>query len=784
MLVILPPGTLNTSFGTIGNLPGGLGTVTVSGAGANWSNAGSIVVGGQGTGMLTIQDGGTLRSGNGSVGLAAGSTGTVTVTGPGSSWINGTSGGLNIGSFGTGSLTITNGGTVNNTIANIGNAAGSVGTVRVAGAGSSWTNIVGLNIGNSGTGTLTIAEGGVVNGPVRIATNPGAIGILNIGAGAGAPAAAPGTLTAASIAFGAGTGAINFNHTSADYVFAPAITGNGTVNVLAGITILPANNTYTGATTIDGGGLLVNGSIASSSLTTVNSGGALLGSGTVGTTIVNGTIAPGNSIGTIGTLKVNGTYTQNVGSTYQVTVGSQSDLISITGNAVINGGTVAVQAVAGAAPKTYNIVTATAGVAGTYSGLTHNFVFVTPFLSYDANNVFLTLQPSFAGGAAGGGGTRNEIAVGGALDQIVSSATGDLGNVVTALANLDKLRGLPALDAISGQPWADFGTMNTNNGMMFMNALGQQMANARGAASAGQRQALAQACEIAACDGTGPLSAWASAMGGLGSVLGDGNAATLTYNFLGAATGLDYRIDPRFLVGIGVGYTHGWEWVNSFPGQGYTDSVSVAVYGSYTQSGFYVDALAGYAYYNNQVQRQIMIPGLDQRTATGSTGANQFLGQVEAGYKIDVYAPAAATITPFGRFQISSVTQNGFTESGAQSLALNVFQQTTNSQRTTIGADLAGAIGIGDDRKLNLNLRLGWMHEFADTGRPITAAFAGGLGNAFTVFAAPPGRNSAVLGLSAMANIAAATQVYLRYDGEIATGTDNHAINLGVRFSW
>ena len=43
MLVIQPGGTLNTSFGTIGNLPGGLGTVTVTGAGANWSNAGSIV---------------------------------------------------------------------------------------------------------------------------------------------------------------------------------------------------------------------------------------------------------------------------------------------------------------------------------------------------------------------------------------------------------------------------------------------------------------------------------------------------------------------------------------------------------------------------------------------------------------------------------------------------------------------------------------------------------------------------------------------------------------------
>ena len=55
---------------------------------------------------------------------------------------------------------------------------------------------------------------------------------------------------------------------------------------------------------------------------------------------------------------------------------------------------------------------------------------------------------------------------------------------------------------------------------------------------------------------------------------------TLTYNFGGAAAGIDYRLDPRFLVGIGVGYTHGTQWVNSFLGQGWTDSVSVAAYGS------------------------------------------------------------------------------------------------------------------------------------------------------------------------------------------------------------
>ena len=95
------------------------------------------------------------------------------------------------------------------------------------------------------------------------------------------------------------------------------------------------------------------------------------------------------------------------------------------------------------------------------------------------------------------------------------------------------------------------------------------------------------------------------------------------------------------------------------------------------------------------------------------------------------------------------MNQNGFSEWGsANSLDLNVAQQTTNSLRSTFGAELAGAIGLGDTRTLDLALRLGWLHEFADTGRPITAAFAGAPSNAFTVYGATPQRDAAVIGFS------------------------------------
>ena len=260
ILVIQNGGTLTDLSGAVGNLSGSQGTVIVSGAGSTWTNIGDLLVGGLGTGTLTIQNGGTVTSaGGGVIGQSAGSTGTVTVSGPGSVWDNSPGGGMIVGSFGAGTLTISNGGTVINATAfadSIGNGAGSQGTVTVTGPGSAWNNSSAMNIGNRGTGTLTIADGGIVTaGPVMIATNAGAIGTLNIGASVGTPAAAPGTITTPSVAFGTGTGTINFNHTSADYVFAPVISGNGTVNVFAGTTTLTAANSYSGATNVFAGTL-------------------------------------------------------------------------------------------------------------------------------------------------------------------------------------------------------------------------------------------------------------------------------------------------------------------------------------------------------------------------------------------------------------------------------------------------------------------------------------------------------------------------------------------------
>jgi fibronectin-binding autotransporter adhesin len=741
--------------------------------------AGTLAFGGgtlQTTGTFSMSRATTLNSGGGTFDAASGTTlthdgaiggiGGLTKSGAGTLVLLGNnlySGGTTVsGGVLQGDTTSLQGTILNN--ANVAFNQATTGTYAGAMSGTG-------SLSKSGSGTLILSGSNSYSGGTTVSA-----GILQ-----GNTLSLQGTIV--------NNASVVFNQTGSG-TYAGTMSGAGGLTLQGGGTLtITGNNLYAGPTTVTGSGLVVNGSLAST--VTLDSMSTLGGTGTLGGVISNGAmLMPGNSIGT---LNITGNFSQN-GGTYQVEVNpaGQSDRLNVTGTATINGATVQVVAASGSygTSTTYTILNATGGVSGTYSSVTSNFAFLTPSLTYDLNNVFLTLALLQNGNPSNGGFllsayTPNQKAVGYALNQSLAGATGDFATVINALSGLTAFQGPAALNAISGEQYADFGTMNVNNSAMFMNAIGQQMALARsGTAAPGQRAALAMACDIAACDGQSPLSVWGSALGGFGAAAGDYNASTATYNYAGAAVGIDYRLDPRFLVGLGVGYTAGNLWVNSFPGKGWTNNVSVAAYGSFTQGGFYADLLGGYAYYNNQLQRQIVIPGLQPLTAQGNTGANQVLGQIETGYRVGIYAPADATLTPFARLQGSSVTQNAFTESGAQSLNLGVAQQTTNSLRTLFGVDLAGNVPLGTDRTLDLGLRLGWQHEFASTIRPITAALSGAPFAAFTVYGATPQPDAAVVSFRANTRIAEQAQIYLRYDGEIGSGTDNHAFNLGLRINW
>ena len=785
--------------GTSGSPDGQWGSDTSAGGGGGWN--------GNGAGAATITNAASLAGGNGGTGRdyggsdigggggGAGGYGAV-VTGNGTSSNAGSiaggagaeggaagfggGGGGGDGGFGvqftasgatfvnSGSVVGGNGGAGGPSFFGpFGNGANGAGGVGVAGAGLTIVNSGTISGGLAGDGTTRANAISFSGGTNSLELQSGSIITGNVVAFS----------TADSLILG-GTGSASFDAS----LIGTQYTGFGVFQKSgAGSWTLTGTNAATMSWTVGSGTLSVNGSMANSSFA-VNSGGTLGGSGTVGATTINsgGIVAPGNSIGT---LTVSGNYTQNAGSFYNVETNGagQSDRINVTGTATINGGTVSVVGASGtyARNTTYTILNATGGVTGTYAGVTSNFAFLTPSLSYDANNVFLTLL-STGNAFADGARTANQRAVGTVLDRVGSTASGDFATVINALYGLSTVQGPEALNAISGQNYSAFATANLQSGLLFMQAVGAQIGSSHGAVGgAGSTVALAQACD-SACDATpSPWTAWASGLGGLGSVGGDGNAATMTYSIAGAAVGIEYRLDPRFMMGIGVGYANSTQSMQGFDGRGTSDSYHAALYASFTDGGFYADAAIGYGYADNQMRRVIAIPGLATRNAFGRTGAHQLNGQIEAGYKIGLYEAAAATLTPFARLQAVTSTQAGFTEAGAGSLNLTVAQRTTESLRTTLGGEIAGRIG-----EVTAKLRLGWVHEHADTARPVTASFAGAPGLPFTVQGATARRDSALVGVALDTSIAAGTKLYLRYDGELGGSSDSHALTAGLRIAF
>ena len=138
-------------------------------------------------------------------------------------------------------------------------------------------------------------------------------------------------------------------------------TGTGTMT-------LAATNTYTGATTVAVGTLLVNGATNAGSAASVSIDATLGGTGSVNGTVnvaAGGFIAPGaNAVGTLntGATTIDGTYACEIS-------GATADRLTVTGNLDIDGAALNVAVLATPTQPEYTIASYTGTRTGTFNGL-------------------------------------------------------------------------------------------------------------------------------------------------------------------------------------------------------------------------------------------------------------------------------------------------------------------------------------------------------------------------------------------------------------------------------
>ena len=580
--------------------------------------------------------------------------------------------------------------------------------------------------------------------------------------------------------------------------------GGSLVKTGAGTLTLAGVNTYTGATTVNAGTLAVNSSIITPSGVTVNAGGTLGGTGTVGATTImsGGSLAPGNSIGTI---TVNGNLTFNAGSTYLVEVSpTAADRTNVTGTATLTGGTVQALALPGSfTAKTYTILNATGGFGGTqFAGLTATGSFSparNPHLTYDANNVFLVLDPGAIVLAAGA--TANQAAVAGGINNAVTGgATPPAG--FDTLLNIGGAQLGRALDQVSGEPGAGSTQASFNAANQFLNLLLDPFNDgsggvsafavedeALGYASARKRDAKAGDAYAAVTPrdrGSASLgnrwNVWASGYGGSSTV--SGNAATgshaTTSRIYGTAVGAGYRVSPDTLVGFalgGAGFNFG---LDGGLGGGRADLFQAGVFARHTMGAAYVSAALAYGWQDVTTDRTVTVSGTDMLRANFK--ANTFAARAEAGTR---FVTPFAGITPYAALQVTSFMLPSYGETataGSDQFALSYASQTTTNVRTELGARADKAFLVRDGI-VTLRTRAAWAHD-SNTDRAVSPTFQSLPGSSFTVNGARPSPNSALVTAGAEMKWKNGWSVAGAFDGEFSRTTAGYAGKGTVKYAW
>ena len=682
-------------------------------------------------------------------------------------------------------------------------AASSVGFAATATSGNITIDIApgatikagGIGIlAGSDTGTTTINNLGTVSG--TSAAN--FIGTMNVGNG--------GT-TGTIIGNVLNRGTLNFNRSDA-VTYSGIISNTGRVqqNGIGSLT-LSGINAYTGATNVNAGTLSVNGSIASSALTTVNAGATLGGNGTVGNTTVNGgTLAPGNSIGT---LAVQGNLVFTAAASYMVEVSpANADRINVTGTATLGGATVKASFAAGTyINKQYTILNATGAVSGTFgtlatTDLPANF---KSSLSYDSNNAYLNLALNFIP-PPGSGLNANQQSVANAIVGFFNANAG-IPLVFGGLtpAGLTQISG----EAATGTQQTTFNAMNQFMGVLtdpFLAGRGDAVASSSTApqfadeadaanayAANGKPRSKSERDAYAAIYRKAPVmadpftqrwSVWAAGYGG--SQTTDGNAVPGSNNTRssigGVAVGTDYRFSPYTIAGFALAGGATNFSVNGL-GFGRSDLFQAGAFVRHNVGAAYLTGALAYGWQDITTDRTVTVAGTDLLRA--QFNANAFSGRVESGYRFLTPWLGGIGITPYAAGQFVTFDLPAYAEqaiAGANTFALSYASKSVTDTRSELGlrSDKSFAMQNGI---LTLRGRAAWAHDF-NTDRSITPTFQTLPGASFVVNGAAHAPDSALVTASAEMKWLNGFALAGTFEGEFSNITTSYAGKGTVRYAW
>ena len=618
----------------------------------------------------------------------------------------------------------------------------------------------------SGDGILTVAGRTNVGGNVFAAMGTLAVdGTLGLTVGKTLNVAQPATL--------AGFGTVNGNS---------FIAGTLSPGKMANIGDLIANNVVAPGTVLAGnsvGSLTFNGNVtlASTATTRIDIDGTLNvpgGPGTYDRIYVTGA---GNVFWAAGTLTPVLRGSVGTVSNYTPAIGTDFAFVQATGGAR-TAGTFAslIQPTSGLpANGRFDLIYGTTAITLTVTPASFSGLANVDQLGAGSRSVAAILDNERAG--AGAMPTANEKALFDALYNLDTEAQFD-----KALSQL----GGPGQPAVSSAPLQAFaGFLGAVGDRQDTLALGGQ----QGQNGAAQSFALSYAgrnvmsAETAASNAFASLtpaetpqdgwSLWGQGFGRSSRVGDSGELAGSKAVSGGFTVGADRAFANNLIAGGAFGFAR--TSATSTDIRGTSDTYAGAAYASWTPGAAVVDFRIAAGPSQISTTRQIMLTSSALQGSTNGIGLGTSL---EAGYRIAVTPDVV--LKPFAGVSWQGFRRDGYSESQLP-FGLVYAAQTYDKLTTTAGLAASARLRTSDGATLMPELKLGWGYDLRDTTLVSSAAL---LDESFSVSAAQPGRNAALVGAKISGWRSENFRLFAAYNGEFRGNAESHQLSGGARLSW